>query len=449
MASIYARGARLWASIKDPSGKWTNVSTPYSTGQEDLARRYAKRLEQVNDERRLATTKGPATVKSYAAEWLAEREQRGVRSARDDRARLEHAYPHVGHLRLDEVEIRHVRDMVRALRQTALAPRTIRHVFSTLRTMFENALIDGVVQSNPVKAKRGELPARKDADPEWRSEATFTTAEVERLISASEIPPERRVQYALKAIAGLRHGEASALCWRHYQPAEPLARLTVAQAFDSRTGKLKSTKTERTHQVPVHPALAKVLAAWKLSHWERVYGRPPTDDDFIVPARTMRPVNNADASHAFATDLEALGLRVRAGSRRNRGGHDLRAWFQTQTVEDGADSMIIDRVVHAPPATVAGGYSRFSWNALCREVGKLRISAESHGNVLELSYSHPTAEETARKRWRNLATPAGFESGGAPSVERSTPRKAGGTGAKDGRSRMPTVGRLPTAKGRG
>jgi integrase len=50
--------------------------------------------------------------------------------------------------------------------------------------------------------------------------------EVERLISDPAIPPERRVQYALKAIAGLRHGEVAALRWRELDyTAEPLARI--------------------------------------------------------------------------------------------------------------------------------------------------------------------------------------------------------------------------------
>jgi integrase len=72
--------------------------------------------------------------------------------------------------------------------------------------------------------------------------------------------------YAIKAIAGLRHGEAAGLRWRHYDPdLEPLGRLLVATSYD--TGR---TKTDVTRRVPVHPTLAKILAAWKLSHWERL-----------------------------------------------------------------------------------------------------------------------------------------------------------------------------------
>ncbi len=36
--------------------------------------------------------------------------------------------------------------------------------------------------------KRGELPAKTDKDPPWRSAAVFTREEVERLISDERIP---------------------------------------------------------------------------------------------------------------------------------------------------------------------------------------------------------------------------------------------------------------------
>ncbi|HWO17115.1 MAG TPA: hypothetical protein VNO30_00005, partial [Kofleriaceae bacterium] len=166
--------------------------------------------------------------------------------------------PHLGMLRMDEVRPRHVRDLVRALKAAGeLAPRSILHVFRALHTMFENAMVDELVTVNPVVMKAGELPKKRDKDPEWRLQATYTVREVERLISDPAIPVERRVQYALKALAGLRHGEVAVLCWRHYDAtAEPLGRLTIAVAYCSPTRRIKATKTEETRAVPVHPVLA-------------------------------------------------------------------------------------------------------------------------------------------------------------------------------------------------
>ena len=113
---------------------------------------------------------------------------------------------------LTEVKPRMIRDLVRALRKEGkLSPRTIHHVYGDLHMMFRDALVEELIESNPCVLKPGELPSKVDKDSEWRALATYTTHEVERLISDPAIPVERRVLNALKALAGLRHGEAAGL----------------------------------------------------------------------------------------------------------------------------------------------------------------------------------------------------------------------------------------------
>jgi integrase len=417
MASIYARGGKLWARLKGARepGKWSSEPTPYAVGDEDKARRFAAAAQKMIDKR--AATPADAmptvakTVTGYAKMWAAERQARGVGSALADLSRLEtHAFPALRDLELADVKPKHARDLVRELRTNGkLAPRTIIHVHRTLRTMFESAVVDELIDANPIKAKPGDLPKKRDKDPTWRSQATYTVSEVKQLISDASIPVERRVQYALKALAGMRHGEVAALSWRAIDhEVEPLGRINVELAYDSKTRRIKPTKTEDTRPVPIHPTLGKILAAWKASHWERIYGRAPRLDDLVVPARTMKPVNAAEAGHAMVADLELLGLRTQAGAHRKRGGHDLRGWYKTRTIEDGADSLIIRRTTHAVPGDVNAGYERFSWRTICREVNKLQISL-SDEEILPLATVLATAEKSSAKRWRYVATPTGFE----------------------------------------
>lgn len=92
----------------------------------------------------------------------------------------------------------------------------------------------------------------------------------------------------------------------------------------------------------------------------------------------MRPVGPSSvegsaANHAMKDDLAALGLRLEAGELRDRGGHDLRSWYQTRCIEDGADSLIIRRTTLAPAKDVNSGYERFSWATICRELSKLKV----------------------------------------------------------------------------
>ena len=89
-------------------------------------------------------------------------------------------------------------------------------------------------------------------------EAVFTEAEVEQLISTPVIAVHRRVAYALEFLTGLRTGQVSALRWGDYEPdMKPLGRLVSALSYDSKRKLVKATKTGVTHEVPVHPTLAR------------------------------------------------------------------------------------------------------------------------------------------------------------------------------------------------
>jgi hypothetical protein len=146
----------------------------------------------------------------------------------------------------------------------------------------------------------------------------------------------------------------------------------------------------------------------------------------------MTAVAVKDANDAIKRDLAILDFRIEAGESRDRGGHDLRAWYKTNTIEAGADSLIIRRTTHAIPKDVDSGYERFSWATICREVSKLKFELAHDGSpppghdptrpcpscagtgrtlppALPLVPESLQADLKARNRWRKLVTPSGFE----------------------------------------
>lgn len=217
-------------------------------------RRRAVRDAKAIDEKRPG---GATPVRTFAKKWLEERRALGVRSIADDESRMKrHILPELGDLSLEEVQSRHIRELVLKLRTKTLredeklAPRTVRNIYGLLSTMFRDAVADGLVATTPCVVRRGVLPKKADKDPSWRPTAIYTREEAERLISDRRIPEDRRVLYALKVLAGLRHGEAASLRWRQYdRTLEPLGGLS-----------LEHTKTDVPRRVPVHPTLARVLA---------------------------------------------------------------------------------------------------------------------------------------------------------------------------------------------
>lgn len=374
MTSIQKRGQRLYAKIKNVEGRWKRVSTPFVVGDEERAAQWALDRQREVD-REVANRQrygGPLTVAAYAQRWL---DARRTKTVGDDRARIElHALPRIGHLLMVEVKPRHLRDLVMDLRrENKLSPKTIREVASILHTMFKSALIDELVPTNPAVFERGVLPKKQDKDPAWRAQAIFTRAEIEQLISDERIPEDRRVIYALKFFCG-RHTEVLSSTWARYDAAtEPLGTLHVVE-----------TKSGVPRAVPVHPTLAKILAAWKLGGWQRTYGRAPTAEDLIV--RTRRPGNvyrAADTQLRFVEDLARIGLRTKA-STRNRRGHDLRRTLITLARSDGAIDSLLRWVTHGPrPSEILDVYSSPPWSALCAEIAKLKIELRT-GSVVQL-----------------------------------------------------------------
>jgi integrase len=256
-------------------------------------------------------------------------------------------------------------DLVLNMRkENRLAPRTIRHIYFALRQIFHEAVADELLEGHPCVLNRGVIPKIADKDPEWRATAIFTRDEAEQLISDPRIPPDRRVLYALKTVAGLRHSEAATLRWRQYD-----ATLKPLGGID-----LSYTKSKVPRRVSVHPTLARILAAWRIGGWAQRHGRNPSADDLITPTINFTPRDKHEAPNQFRYDLDALGLR-------HRRGHDLRRTFITLALVDGARRDLLETVSHGPRGDIISVYSTFPWPALCEEVAKLRICLHD-GEVL-------------------------------------------------------------------
>ncbi|MBK9037075.1 MAG: hypothetical protein IPL61_38500, partial [Myxococcales bacterium] len=269
-----------------------------------------------------------------------------------------------GHMAIAQVRPRHIRDLMTAIgnktseapkcKGERLAPRTVLHVFSTLRLMFKGAVIDEHIDASPVVVEAGTLPANVDKDPEWRSTAIFERDELIAIVSDPRIAEYRRVFYALEGVAGVRHSEAAALRWRDYNPScAPLGKLLIA-----RSGEKQRTKTKVTREIPVHPSLALILDAWKAEGWAAKYGRTPTADDLVLPTERNTIRKPADTLKVFHRDLALIGLRVRRG-------HDLRRTFVTLARVDGGRSEVLRPLTHPGENDIIGLYTTFPgrWSA--------------------------------------------------------------------------------------
>ena len=368
------------------------------TGDERAARSFlAQRRREIRegtwtppDERGSSHT---LTAADYLAKWIEGRRAAGVCNVSDEELWMnEHVLPVIGDKPLHAVKRRDVKRMVAKLREKTsertgrrYAPRTVLHVYRTLVTAFRDAVDDGLVAATPctLRTRKGELPKLRDADPTFRANAVYTRDEAVALLSDERTALDRRVLYALMLLGGLRWSEAAGRRWRDLDTsARPLGRLTVASQADGPRAE-KGTKTGETRDVPLHPALASILAEWKVWGFAKLFGRPPRPDDPIVPSRASREAllfrSTSGGYESLVRDIERLRLRRVPHLR-----HSMRATFLSMLEIDGANMAIARRATHAAPSDVVGGYIRTSWADLCREIAKLRLELRKPAEVIPI-----------------------------------------------------------------
>jgi len=384
-------GKRLYARIKGykTPGKWAGVPTKFNRGQEAEAERWALALQRRIDGQGPTTLKDP-TVAIWAAAWLTTRTATEI-DWKSNRSHLRHhILPRIGTLRLADVHVGHIVDLIheirtvpRAGRKTVPGPRVVWNIYSTCKALFRDAALKRLIEHNPCTLDSGQLGHRVDLDPEWRDGALLTHAEAEVVISTPIIPFDRRMFYGFGVLAGLRPGETTALRWRHYDMTTPiLGKLLIARSYNARYGREKSTKTKAVRHVPVHPTLAAMLAWWRAIGWPAMMGRNPEPEDLIIPlppvaaARRRKFKGEAFRGTSYVwldwhdRDMPALGWRYREP-------YVLRATFITLLIDNGADEHIIEtRVTHTRKnRTAFNGYNRGKqWGITCAEVLKLGLA---------------------------------------------------------------------------
>lgn len=371
--SVIVRRGTYYLKVRDATGRWRQRATGILATPERRAE-----AEQLLAELRVGLkaredvgAAGPVSVRSWGTKWL---KGRAGPDHANDEARLRlHVYPVIGSMPLDEVRPRHLVELVERLKQAGKSPRTIRNVYSVAKAMFRDARIADVLQAaDPCILTHRQLGKVRDAPTFKRASAVFDAGELAQLLSDPRLTQDQRVWYGLLGLGMLRTGEAAGLRWGRVQRAEPLGRLVVATSYD-----LGRTKTNTDRWMPVHPALARLLAEWKLGGWARTFGHPPTEDDLVLPVpptplrrgrrRPAGALRTKDwARKRLVRDLAALGLRLRRG-------HDLRRTGISLAQDGGADSRVLRWGTHAPPGETIDGYTTLAWGTLCRAVSSLVV----------------------------------------------------------------------------
>ena len=276
------------------------------------------------------------TVGEYVTAWV---KTQTYEDARRDERRLElHLAPSpLAEVLLTQAKPRHCLDYVKWLiaRPSAeggtLAPRSIRTIANVVQRGLAQAVRDELIITTPWNLPPKAIPAKADKEIGAREGWVFSMAEVQALCYSRAIPEDRRAIYATLFLGCCRTGELAALRVKDWDRTRaPLTSLAITKSRSQTRRAVKGTKTEVSRHVPVHPALAAILAEWVLSGLPRLLKRSVTPDDLLFPSKQTGIERAQPSIHgSLQVDLDKLDLR-------GRRAHDARRTHISLLVDAGA-----------------------------------------------------------------------------------------------------------------
>lgn len=298
------------------------------------------------------------TVGEWCDTWLAGYATRRPSTIRQAEIHIRQIKMQFGDMRLAAVRPSHVKAWTAKLRDDGYEVSYVSHLHSRLAQLFGDAVHDGIVARSPC-SRRTSPPT-----PQQRP-FVASTAAVWALYGA--FPEHLRAAILLGAFAGLRSGEVCGL--------------RVPEDVDFLRGIVKPTvqypaeplKTEASRwPVPIPLSMAEMLAAHVAAH-------PCRDGTLLANAwgRQLAPWALDRTMRDTRGEVEGLPEAFRF--------HDLRHYYASALIADGADVKVVQhRVRHKSASTTLNTYSHL-WpdrDESTRETVDRLISERSTGERL-------------------------------------------------------------------
>lgn len=279
------------------------------------------------------------TVAEYLTRWIMLREHRGEISKQTAawyRSIVAYVIPSLGSVPLSKLTAKQVQDTYDEL-LTRVGPRTVRHVAARVSSALSDALIEGIIEKNPLATKAVRLPKA----PRSKAE-TLTQADIQGFIRCvSEKFPTLAPVIRFAVLTGLRRGEICGLQWQDVSISRDdkgeitggAVRVRRSAVQMGSTVQYKEPKTEagrRTVAIPARKAKSLVdLAGGDISAMDpKGFVFATQDGHGRLPNALTQQVNRAlaacglerftlhDLRHAHATHLLAAGKPLKAVSQR-------------------------------------------------------------------------------------------------------------------------------------
>jgi integrase len=215
----------------------------------------------------------------------------------------QHIAPMLGRIPLERLTPADVRQLLNAKLAEGLAPRTVHHVRSVLRTALHHAERDGLIQRNAAALAESPRVERKEMK-------SFTPEQARTFQQAIKTDPEQAL-YLVALDSGMRQGEILGLRW-HNVDLEA-GSLSLTHALQRVEGELvlvelKTTKSKRTLKLGVVAAKGlRDQRAWQVNERLRL-GERWIDHGLVFTGAHGLPLENTALTKRFQALLARIGL---------------------------------------------------------------------------------------------------------------------------------------------
>jgi integrase len=293
------------------------------------------------------------TLDVYVVEWLERRRSqlrpttlKSYRQAVDCYIR-----PNLGGLRLDEVDRRRLERFYAWLLVGGgrggkpLSPTSVQYVHAILGRVFEDARLDGLLVTNPVRGAR--RPTRHPDEVELDDiPAVWTPAQAARFLAFVD-DHELRALWHLALGTGARRGELLGLRWQDVDLDE--GRICIQRALSVVDGvpRLLATKTAKRRTLSVAESVVAALRCHKrmqqrwhrdAADWRDRWGLVFTDE----VGAPVDPMRVTKAFRALVANAPVPVIRL----------HDLRHFHASALLEAGVPVTVVSRRLGHASATM-------------------------------------------------------------------------------------------------
>lgn len=290
------------------------------------------------------------TVRGWLAEWLERQHTRlQPNTIKSYRSNVDlYLVPHLGDLRLDEIELRELEDLYVQLLDRGgkfgkpLALTTVKRAHRTLHKALEDARRFGMIESNP--ASGAHLP-RLDPRTGRKGSPNVRVWTAQQLRTFLACIDEHRLRWLWHVAAGtgMRRAELLGLPWFNVDPDHRWVRVTQTLARIDGEMRIRPTKSYRPRTIHLDRHTAKVLRKVREEQDERRrYVGPDWDNenDLVFTTGVGTPLLPDRITKEFTTLSTAAPVpRLRL--------HDLRHTHASLLLQAGVPAHIVaDRLGH-------------------------------------------------------------------------------------------------------